>query len=158
MTVVDWSTLVPVVIGGALTLGGAMLGSWVGERRAMAREERDRDHERETWARNLRYESHLRFLADFDQYYKTIEQSKQRGIDEPVPDDWMNPLWDRLQSLRLVCAEATTLEAEATVLVLDEYEASKKVWEDVEVACRAYVNAVRAEFHMPPVSLKSDAL
>lgn len=150
--------MVPVLIGGGLTLGGGLLGSWVGERRAVAREERDRAHEREVWARSLRYEAHLQFLSEFDHRYKAIAEAKARARQEPVPDDWLDPAWDRLKSLRLVCAEQSAQTAEHLLLIVGEYSDEKAIWEDVEVARRQYVDAIRAEFHMPPIALRSDAI
>ena len=62
----NWSTLAPTLLGGLLALGGSMLGQWWNERRAIQREERNRSHNHEVWARQLRYETHVAFLKILD--------------------------------------------------------------------------------------------
>ena len=83
--------------------GGFVSGSWA-ERRADAREQQAREHEREVWARGLRYEAHVAFLSIRDAKFRLVSEAKddpfhaQHGR-EPS-EDYLMPVWDRYQALQ----------------------------------------------------------
>src|SRR5664279_1671077 len=48
-------------------------------RAALERDERQREQEREVWARSLRYEAHVLFLKTHDELYKTAQRADVSG-------------------------------------------------------------------------------
>jgi hypothetical protein len=156
MTGVDYSMLVPTVVGGILALGGGLVGQMWSERAAVAREKRDRDHEREVWARDLRRQAHETFLAEFGRKFKIIDESpaipKHDG-SEPDPD-FLETIFDTLIPLRLFAGNETTRRAWNAFFVLKDYAfgsaTEPKTHSDVARALDEYVQSVRNEFGLKP--------
>lgn len=147
----DWSILAPTALGGLLALGGGFGGQWWSERRAVAREQRDREHEVFIWARNLRLESHLRFLSVFDLQMRLLDEASRRGEESDAPEDFVAPLMDLQENLRLMCSEETADRAFKALLRLNDYANKKGIWEDAMAAREAYLAAIRDEFKLPPI-------
>jgi hypothetical protein len=106
-----------------LALGGGFLGQWWGEGRAVAREQRDRDHEREVWARDLRRKDHMAFIAEFERKLKTIDQRQLIPYDdgsEPDPDV-LESITDKMTAMRLFTDTATYRRARDVIVVLRDY-------------------------------------
>jgi hypothetical protein len=156
MTVVEYSTLVQTTLGGVLALGGAFLGQWWGERRAVAREQRDREHERDVWARGLGYEAHVQFISTFQRLYKAVTDARDRGNDIEPPEDYLVPLHDQMTSLRLISQQVTQNQAWRAITALDRYTYRDGMWTEVEKYFDRYLGAVREEFHLPPIELVED--
>jgi hypothetical protein len=156
----DWSPIVTTALGGALAIIGGFAGQWWGEKKATAREARDRAHEREVWARGLRYEAHVAFLSEYDRRYDQMWIVKQLqqlpGPSEPVPENYLQPLWDRQQAVRLVCTEATARAGERARDALASYTFRDGEWEAVDYERDRYLAAVREEFGLPPVPIMGD--
>ena len=154
----SWTTLSSTLFGGSLAFGGSMIGQWLNERRAIKREERTREHEREAWARQIRHESHVAFLKAFDDLLNTaIEVNTNRY--EPMPDpesDWLNPTYTKLQELRLVSQEDAIYKADIAFEELQRYLFSDGKFEDVRLAFDQYIAAVRREFRVPSIGLTDD--
>ncbi len=76
--------LLGVVIGGLL--GGGF--GWLSQRRAadQAKETRDREHERQVWARQLRYQTHAQFLSEFAVLFDAAMQADIALQQEFTPD------------------------------------------------------------------------
>jgi hypothetical protein len=153
----NWSPIVTTALGGALAIVGGFAGQWWGERNATAREARDRAHEREVWARGLRYEAHVAFLSEYDRRYDEVRDAKLLPDDgsEP-PENYLVPLWDRHQAVRLVCTEATARAGERARDALFAYTFRNGKWEVVEYERDRYLAAVREEFELPPVPIMGD--
>ena len=148
----DWSLVVPTVVGGVLAIGGGFVGQWWSQRSALAREAREREHEREVWARSLRYEAHVAFLTEFDRMLREAREERKRLPDWRPGDAASGLLWDRFQALRLVCAALTTAAAESAVDALRDYlHTPGGRWRPVDVEREGYLAAVRDEFGLPPV-------
>jgi hypothetical protein len=154
---VELANLAPTLLGGALAIGGGMAGQWWAERRSMAREKRDREHEREVWARGLRVDAHLAFLTLFDERYGEWQSIRHGfgGSAEP-PEDYLAPLWQRFQALRLVCSESTAKLAQKAMRSFNEYVFENGRWEQVEWDEDQYLGAIREELRLPPIPLMGD--
>jgi len=74
----EWSTLAPTALGGALAIVGGLVGAWWSERGAAAREERARLHERDVWARERRFEAHTAFVNEFERLWHIAQDSDLR--------------------------------------------------------------------------------
>lgn len=149
MTPVDYSTLVPIALGGLLALGGGFLGQWWGERRAVAREQRDREHEREVWARDLRREAHVAFIAEFERKFKAMEDWLAEPVGDGPDHDYLESINDTLTPMRLVADnETATLAFQALWLLkgLTYGEPGGVVSAEVESAMVMYLQAVRKEY------------
>lgn len=153
MTVVDYSALVQPSLGGVLVLGGGFLGQWWGERRAVAREHRGREHEREVWARGLGYEANVQFISTYQRLLKAVEDARDQGVDVEAPEDYLAPLHDQMTSLRLISQQATQDNTLRAIIALDTYTHRGGKWPEVEKHFDRYVGAVREEFHLPPIDL-----
>jgi len=156
MTGVDYSTLVPIALGGLLALGGGFLGQWWGERRAVAREQRDREHEREVWVRGLAYEAHVQFIGLFQRLYRAVTDTRDRGDHIEPPEEYLAPLHHQLTSLRLVSQQATQDKALRAIIALDALTYRGAHWDEVETHFDRYLGAVREEFHLSPIKLWED--
>lgn len=153
---VNWSAFLTTALGGFLTLGGGLLGAWWTERRARDRETRAREHEREVWARGLRLEAHGRFLDVFEAKYRVVMNAKDDPYKPDPPEDWLAPVWDAFQRLRIVCDQETAHTAEAVIKALHEYTFGKGKWEQVEWASEQYLGAIRREFGLKQIELMGD--
>jgi hypothetical protein len=121
-----------------------------GERRSTARERRDRDHERETWARGLRYEAHLSFLTDINQMYTAASHALDRYDPRSLDGEEFVPLWDSLQRIRMICGERTAERTELTIKELETYAFRRGEEQAVEHAVDEYIRAIRQEFGLTP--------
>jgi hypothetical protein len=156
MTVVEYSTLVQTTLGGVLALGGAFLGQWWVERRAVAREQRDREHERDVWARDLGYEAHVQFIGTFQRLFKAVSDAEDRRDGSEPPEDYIQPLCDQMTSLRLISQQATQDKAKRAITALSKFTYTGGTWPEVDKFFDGYVGAVREEFHLPPIDFVED--
>jgi hypothetical protein len=152
----NWTTLSSTLLGGLLALGGTTLGQWWNERRALRREERDREHEREVWARQIRYEAHLSFVKILDDKHSVAVDAENDPNDPEAPEDWLMPVWDKLQEMRLVSEEGTISKADEAFKCLQEYVYGHGKSQDVSLARDEYLGAVRKEFRLPPIAMIGD--
>src|SRR4051812_29213535 len=94
------ASIAPTLIGGGLTLLGVLITlTWTGQRERQRETDR-RKHERETWARDLRYQSHVAFLTEFTAKSDAIDANEANYPegDGPEPSyDWLLPVWNRYQ-------------------------------------------------------------
>ena len=168
----DWSPIVSTLVGAGLAVIGGFVAQLRAEkqareregrerRAALERDERQREQEREVWARSLRYEAHVLFLKTHDELYKTAQRADVSGDyggpNQDPPDDFLVPLWNRLAMLRLVAEKATAEMAKQALLELAEYVFRKGPWVKVDYALDQYVEAVRAEFKLGPIELMGDS-
>jgi hypothetical protein len=96
----DWSPIVTTALGGVLAVVGGFAGQWWSERNATARE-------REVWAGSLLYEAHVAFLSEYDRCFDTVWWAKLVPDGSQPHENFLEPLWDRQQAVRLVCTDAT---------------------------------------------------
>jgi hypothetical protein len=121
----------------------------VGERRAVAREQRDREHEREIWARDLRREAHVAFIAEFDRKFKVIEKWLAEAEGDGPDHDYLQSINDTMTPMRLVADNETATLAFEALGVLNDYTFGKPgavPWDAVNRAMVNYLQAVRWEF------------
>jgi hypothetical protein len=156
MAAMDWSALATTILGGLLVLVGGFIGQWWAERRAIAREQRDRQHEHEVWARALRYEAHVAFLTEFDARYRDLDRAHSQGRYQRPSSDFLVPVWSRHQSVRLVCTADTAQLAFDAVIALTGYAFYGRESDEVTYKLDLYLGAVREEFHLPPIPLQRD--
>ncbi len=133
--------LATTTLGGLLAVGGGFLGVWWTERRAADRDRREREHEREVWARGLRYEAHLKFLDVFDTKYRVYMDAEDDRYQVEAPDDWLVPVRNEYQRLRIVSEQWTADLAEALAKALQDYVYGKGNWQQVEWASEQYLGA-----------------
>jgi hypothetical protein len=149
----DLEAFLLVVVGGLLTAGGGFLAQWWSGRQADAREVRDRNHEQRVWARQLRYDTHISFLNDFEQVLNTAVLGEIRdpdGSHHQLPDDYLVPLYDRLVGMRAISEEQTTTRAGDAVNALAAYvfDRGGSVVE-VGIKHEMYLDAMRGEIGLP---------
>jgi hypothetical protein len=150
MRPMDWSQVLPVLLGGAVAVVGGGVTQWLSERRRA-------DHDRAAWLRNLAHEAHVQYLAALDQRYQAVARIKDEGgppLD--IFDGALTPVWDRLQSLRIVCTPAVTDAAERAYWGLNAYAYYGAPSDSVEVSRNDYLTAVREGYGLPPAPLKGD--
>lgn len=153
----NWTTLLSTLLGGTLALFGGGLGQRWNERRAIEREARTREHEREIWARDLRREAHVQFLSEFDKRYQNAVDNKIYPSPETDPlEDYLAPLWSHLQSIRLVSNNDTIETAQKAIKELDAYVFHGGQWEQVEYARDIYIGEIRNESNLSPIALMGD--
>lgn len=82
----NWDTLAPTALGGLLAIVGGFVGQWWGERRAVAREQRERIHEQRVWSREHQRNAYDAFTVAFR---RVVEESRshQRGSAPISIDD-----------------------------------------------------------------------
>lgn len=120
----DWEPLLLVIAGGVLGIFGSFITQWWSGRQADSRERRDRAHEREVWARQLRYEAHIGFLNEFERLFNAAMRAEGLGLsDQGVepPEDFLFPLHDRLTILRTVSDQKTINAANDAIEALNGY-------------------------------------
>lgn len=143
------------VLGASLALVGGFAGQWWSERRAAARESRERDHEREIWARHLRFEAHVAFLAEYDRKYTAYAEATLTALDGEEPeDDYLVSLYDRYQAVRLVCTDTTARSGREAQDALSAYVFADGTPDIVDHARDNYVDAARHEFGLHTVTTK----
>lgn len=152
----DLTPVLTTLFGGVLALAGGFAGQWWSERNAAAREERQREHDREVWARGLRYEAHVAFLAEFDRKYDTVRRVGDAEPGREPENDYLASLWDRHQAVRLVCTQPTALAGEVALEALHRYVFADGPWESVDYQRDRYLSAVREEFGLPEVAIMGD--
>lgn len=152
----DWSSLATTTLGGALAIGGGFLGAWWSERRTADREARARAHELDVWARGLRYEAHVKFLDVFDEKYRIYLEAEHESTPVEPPDDWLVPVWDAYNRLRIVCEQETADQAEAAVKALHDCLFGRGRWEQVQWASDQYLGAMRKEFGLNRIKLMGE--
>lgn len=150
----DISSVVPTIVGGLLALGGGFLGQWWSERRAAEREARERNNEREVWARDLRYQAHVEFINVFNTVFKRLYAWKQNPGDESEPpDNFLTPVIDAMTPMRLVTNEITQLHAIVALEALRTYPSrGGSTYRDVDKALGGYMATVRREFDLQPIN------
>lgn len=86
----DWGVLAPTLVGGGLALLGGFGGQWWSERRAVAREEREREHEREVWSRAQRRDAYAAFMLAFTTHWGEVSKAANAEPEQPVEfsRDW----------------------------------------------------------------------
>jgi hypothetical protein len=152
----NWTTLSSTLLGGLLALGGTTLGQWWNERRALQREERTREHEREIWARQLRHEAHLAFLKMVGTAWSLAVDIRNDPTGPDANEDFLEPIWDKLQELRLISEENTLSKADTTFRHLWVYVYEKGEGKSVSTAIEQYILAVREEFRLPHINFSED--
>lgn len=169
----DWSTLLSTVLGGVLVVGGGFAAQVRSERHALGREDRDRraaierderqrEQERDVWARSARYEAHVQFLKAHDKLFNVAASAydaRRNGSSIPVgepPDDFMVPLWDRFTLVRLVSERTTANKARKSVVDLADFVFLKGTPQQVEFSLDEYIGAIREEFRLGPIELMGD--
>jgi hypothetical protein len=86
----DWGTLATTALGGVLALVGAFGTQWWGSRKALERENRDREHDREVWAPDLRYAAHVDFMREFNERQRVLTTLIDRDeTTGDVPEDYL---------------------------------------------------------------------
>lgn len=147
---VDWSTLASTTLGGLLALVGGLLGQWWGESRAVAREQRDRDHERRVWARAQQLDAYAEFFSVFERRFDEVGLGRETDTraDTPFAD-----LDAALSTVRLFGSEAARGMADAMFFSLlaygnprnDRKEAAQITVDDME----NFRQQVRADLGLP---------
>lgn len=159
----DWGTLATLVVGAVLAIVTGLVGQWWSEGRAVEREQRQRERDRDDWARDRRYDAHVQFLKTHDELYGTVQRAKLRRMEDPSgqpgepPDDFLTPLMIRLTMVRLVSEKATADTAEAAFQALMQYSFRSGQWEMVDWTLDQYLGAVRQEFGLGPMQLMGEA-
>lgn len=155
---VFWGYIIAAIAGASLSTGGGYIAQMRAERAASAREEREREHEREVWARGLRHEVHVAFLAQWDRFFDMLTEVDDRPDNgsEP-PEDFLLPVWRRLESVRLVCLPATAAAGQKACASLMALAFSGGQWEQASYDRDQYLAAVRDEFGLPAVPVMGDA-
>ena len=154
-----WKLVVGVVI--ALVSGGlSTLGGYVSQRRseasAAARDDRAREHEAEVWARDRRFDAHVKYLAAVEGTNRRLDDlERQHGtlmeaFQGAPPDNYLSPLWYDYQAVRLVCTSEAADAAHKVFEALFDYLYSSGPEAAIEWARDQYVASVRREFRMPP--------
>ncbi|SEG91029.1 hypothetical protein SAMN04489712_12818 [Thermomonospora echinospora] len=108
------------------------------------------------WARGLRYEAHIGFLKEFDVKFKNIFEHYSSGANSEPPEDYLTPVWDRLELMRLVSENSTVNMAEEALKGLQEYTYERGGWEQVEWSRDRYLGTIREELRLPPIRLMGD--
>lgn len=150
----DWTTLAPTALGGLLAVGGGFIGQWWGERRSVAREQREREHEREVWTREKGYQAHVTFITEYERKFKDFYEWQTGPAGQPqsrpLPDFAGSRLSDLLSQMRLTAdhdAERlawTALNALGDYMRMERPDAMAAM--SVRVNFRNYLDAVRKEF------------
>jgi hypothetical protein len=124
----DWLPgLIGVVVGGGLAGGFSLWTQRRAASEATAKEARDREHERQVWARQLRYETHARFLLEFGRLHEVAihhDLARKRGERPDTSDDVASMMWaveSQLTMLELLADDATYEKARAAFHVLTDY-------------------------------------
>jgi hypothetical protein len=127
---------------------------------ATAKEARDREHERQVWARQLRYQTHVQFLAEFwrlheaaSHHHHNLVPSKGEQADTSVM--WAEMMWavdTQLTMLVLLAKPSTYEKARAAFGALMEYAFGRADSKDVHQLLSQYVTAVRAESNLEPLA------
>lgn len=148
-----------MLFGGAVTAGGGYLQQRWSGKEAQAKEVRDRDHEREVWARDLRYQTHARFLQAFDELHRaSIGYDHSRRIGQPRESKYPSPdlIWavaHEMATLELISDPATLECARRAFEVLFDYAHAETDGTEVSPARAAYVAAFRTESRLGPLEL-----
>jgi hypothetical protein len=152
MTGVDYSTLVPTALGGVLALGGGFLGQWWGERRAVAREQRDRAHESQVWARTHQKDAYVNFFLKSERVVKDIDIQRGKGVWKTIES--AGDLLPAMSMVRIFGSTEATLASErmATTILLyanplkeEPPPTTDAMWE----ARKRYVLQVRRDLGLP---------
>lgn len=143
-------------LGGLLAISGGVAGQFWSERKAVAREAREREQEREVWARSLRHEAHLAFLAEFDRKATEVIDANLRHADGEPDYDYLATVWDLLQALRLVANQTAVQAGERAYEALRSFTFGDGTWPDVDRQRDLYVAAIRDEHGLPAIPPKRD--
>jgi hypothetical protein len=90
------------------------------------------------------------FLTEYDRRYDAMRGARQFPDGSEPPEDYLVPLWDRHQAVRLVSTEDTARAGERARDALFAYTFRDGDWEAVEYQRDSYLSAVREEFELPP--------
>lgn len=143
----DWLLL---VLGAVLSLAGGLASQLVADSRAVKAEQRARQHERDVWARGIRYELHNEFQARFQRLWNIVTDENPQG-DRPVDEgEFFSRLADPLAKMDLWASDEATGAATRAALLLDTFASSNRVkYQDVLDSFEAYKTAARIESGLP---------
>jgi len=158
MSAVDYSTLWPTALGGVLALCGGFLGQWWGERRAVAREQRDRDHESRVWARGHQKDAYVNFFVTCERTVKDIEIMRGKGVvwepiksfGDVIPALAMVRLFGSTEATKAAELMGTTLLLYGNPLKQEPPPSADMRWE----ATKRFVIQVRRDLGLPQLDEK----
>jgi hypothetical protein len=146
----DWSTLAPTALGGALALGGGFLGQWWGERRTVEREQRAWEREDRGRSYDQRRDAYSDFLASFNAFYDKAAFAKMMDSHQEPPEDWLSPLYFKYVTLRVFGAKSIAETANQMFMELNMYATISEAKETkLERLIDDYLNKVRNDLKVP---------
>ena len=154
----DWSSLVGVVVGGLLAAGVGWLTQRRAANQATAKEARDREHEQQVWARNLRHQTHAQFLLEFARLSDAALQFDiaVHGGEASADQPGTAMLWAvdvQLTMLELLADASTYEKARTAFHALSDYAITGSGdYQLVSQLLSEYVAAVRAESKLGPLA------
>lgn len=138
-------------------LVGAVLSHWWAAKRDKDRDHRLDNQEHQKWVRNLRYETHLDFLTEFERKYHLVSQRQDEdpSFSEP-PDDYLVDLYRKLNAMRLVATEGPVDRASKALEAFQQFCFQGGQWEQVDFNIDLYLCSIRDELNLPPVKLMGE--
>ena len=129
---------------------------------ALTKEARDRLHERQVWARQLRYQTHVQFLVEFAVLHDAAMQLDIARQLEATPATqptiaMMAAVNIQLTMLELLAEPSTHEKAWAAFDALRDYSDGRSDHERVITLRSEYVAAVRAESTVGPFASPATA-
>jgi hypothetical protein len=95
------------VLSGGLTVTGVVLTQNRADRREDERWRREREHERQVWAReeatrtyDQRRDAYLDFMKDWDERFNAIYMNKLTREEPEPPEDYLEPLFKHVEQVR----------------------------------------------------------
>lgn len=167
----DWATLVPVLVGGVIALGGSLLGSWVSDQRATERERRAWDREDRLRTFDQRRDAYARFVSVSGSAMSVVSPYRPESKDSTMVHEQtlrflfdMNEAWTEVEiyATPKVTAAAFDTYRKTTDWALvtdvysrgvgkhkDDYEPIAEMEEAMQDSHAGLLRAVRADLGIP---------
>lgn len=123
-----WSQILPGLLGGGFALLGVWFTQRQSDRRELERWQREREREREGWARedaarsyDHRRDAYIDFMSEWNRYYDIAYRARVLGPGEEPDFDWLVDLYGKLIPVEIFGTGSAAKSARAALKALSDY-------------------------------------
>ncbi|MEU6997211.1 hypothetical protein [Nonomuraea sp. NPDC046570] len=153
-----WPQIVSGVIGGVLALLGVLVTQRRADRRELKQWERERERERQVWARedvarsyDHRREAYIEFMQEWERHFNMVYNARYSDSGyNPEPDhDWMDSLQERYVAVQLFGTEPARKKALEAMLSLDKVARLDEEFLSARTVLEEFGSQARSDLKIP---------